>query len=108
MRALATFGQKRPTGMPDVPTASETGGSLKGLHIASWNALAAPAKTPRDVIARLNHELQVALASADLKKKLADLDVEAASSTPEQLAALLAGDIKRWGGVIERAKIPRQ
>lgn len=108
VRALATFGQKRPVGMPEVPTASETGGSLKGLHIASWNALAAPAKTPRDVVGRLHQELQAALASADLKKKLADLDVEAASSTPEQLAALLASDIKRWSGVIERAKIPRQ
>jgi tripartite-type tricarboxylate transporter receptor subunit TctC len=108
IRALATFGEKRPVGMPDVPTAAETGGVLKGLHIASWNALAAPAKTPRDIVMRLNRELQTALGSADLKKKLADLDVEAASSTPEQLAALLASDIKRWGGVIERAKIPKQ
>ena len=108
LRALATFGEKRPAGLPEVPTASESGGALKGLHIASWNALAAPARTPREVVLRLNHELQVALASADLKKRLADLDVDAAASTPEQLAALLASDIKRWSGVIERAKIPKQ
>jgi tripartite-type tricarboxylate transporter receptor subunit TctC len=108
VRALATFGEKRPAGMPDVPTASESGGALKGLHIASWNALAAPAKTPHEVIVRLNRELQAALGSADLKKKLAELDVDAASSTPEQLAGLLASDIKRWSGVIERAKIPKQ
>jgi len=94
--------------MPDVPTASETGGSLQQLHIASWNALAAPAKTPRDIVVRLNRELQAALGSADLRKKLAELDVDAASSTPEQLGGLLASDIKRWSGVIERAKIPKQ
>jgi tripartite-type tricarboxylate transporter receptor subunit TctC len=108
VRALATFGEKRPAGMPDVPTASESGGALKGLHIASWNALAAPAKTPREVIVQLNRELQAALGSAELRKKLAELDVDAAASTPEQLAALLASDIKRWSGVIERARIPKQ
>jgi tripartite-type tricarboxylate transporter receptor subunit TctC len=107
LRALATFGEKRPVGLPDVPTASETGGALKGLQIASWNALAAPAKTPRAIIDRLAHECQVALAGADLKKKLADLSVDAKSSTPQQLASLLDSEIKRWSGVIERAKIPK-
>jgi tripartite-type tricarboxylate transporter receptor subunit TctC len=107
LRALATFGEKRPLGLPDVPTASEAGGALKGLHIASWNALAAPAKTPREIIDRLNRECQAALAGADLKKKLADLSVDAKSSTPQELAALLDSEIKRWSGVIERAKIPR-
>ena len=90
-----------------MPTASELGGSLKGLNIASWNALAAPAKTPKEVIDRLNHECQVALASADLKKKLADLNVDAKHSTPQQLAGLLTSEIKRWSGVIEAAKIPK-
>lgn len=107
LRALATFGEKRPLGLPDVPTASESGGALKGLQVASWNALAAPAKTPRDIIERLNHECQVALASADLKKKLADLNVDARSSSPKQLGDLLSSEIKRWSGVIERAKIPK-
>lgn len=107
LRALATFGEKRPLGLPDVPTASESGGALKGLQVASWNALAAPAKTPREVIERLNQECQVALASADLKKKLADLNVDAKSSSPKQLGDLLSSEIKRWSGVIERAKIPK-
>jgi tripartite-type tricarboxylate transporter receptor subunit TctC len=108
VRALATFGEQRPTGLPEVPTAAETGGALKGLHIASWNALAAPAKTPRDVVDRLNRELQAALAGADLKQKLAELNVDARSSTPEQLRELLASETRRWSGVIERAGIPRQ
>jgi len=107
LRALATFGEQRALGLPDVPTASESGGALKGLHIASWNALAAPAKTPPAVVERLNHECQVALASPELKKKLADLSVESKSSTPQQLSELLASEVRRWSGVIERAKIPR-
>jgi tripartite-type tricarboxylate transporter receptor subunit TctC len=108
VRALATFGEQRPQDLPGVPTASGTGGALKGLHIASWNALAAPARTPREVVDRLNAELKKALASPDLKKKLAELSVEAKSSSPEQLASLLGSEIKRWGGVIERARIPKQ
>lgn len=108
LRALATFGEKRATGLGDVPTAAESGGALASLHVASWNALAAPAKTPPAVISRLNTELRTALASADLKKRLADLNVDARWSSPEDLGKLLAGEIRRWGEVIVRAKIPRQ
>lgn len=108
LRALATFGEKRATGLVEVPTAAETGGALANLHVASWNALAAPAKTPPAVISRLNSELRTALASPELKKRLADLNVDARWSTPEDLGKLLAGEIRRWGEVIVRAKIPRQ
>jgi tripartite-type tricarboxylate transporter receptor subunit TctC len=108
LRALASFCEKRPIGLPQVPTAAESGGALAKLHIASWNALAAPAKTPREIVQRLNHELQVALARPELKKKLADLNVDARWSTPEQLAALLASEIQRWSEVMVRANIPRQ
>ncbi|NNU42576.1 Bug family tripartite tricarboxylate transporter substrate binding protein [Ramlibacter montanisoli] len=108
LRALATFGEKRATGLGDVPTAAESGGALANLHVSSWNALAAPAKTPPAVISRLNTELRTALASPDLKKRLADLNVDARWSTPEDLGRLLAGEIRRWGEVIVRAKIPRQ
>jgi len=108
LRALAVLGEKRPTGLPEVPTASETGGALKGFNVSSWNALAAPAGTPREVIARLNRELQAALAQPGLKQQLADVNVDARASTPEQLGALLASETKRWSDVIAQAKIPRQ
>jgi tripartite-type tricarboxylate transporter receptor subunit TctC len=106
VRALAVTGDKRAAVLPDVPTAKESG--LPTFVASSWNALAAPAKTPRDVIARLNKEINAALNSADVKKKLADLNVEARGSSPEQAAALLASETKRWGDVIVRAKIPTQ
>jgi tripartite-type tricarboxylate transporter receptor subunit TctC len=106
LRALAVTGEKRAAVLPDVPTAKESG--LPTFVASSWNALAAPAKTPKDVIARLNKEIAAALNSPDVKKKLHDLNVEAYSSTPEQAAELLASEIKRWGAVIVRAKIPLQ
>ncbi|MDP1566676.1 MAG: tripartite tricarboxylate transporter substrate binding protein [Polaromonas sp.] len=106
VRALAVTGEKRAAVLPDVPTAKESG--LPTFVASSWNALAAPAKTPNDVIARLNKEITAALNSADVKKKLADLNVEARASSPEQAAALLASETRRWGDVIVRAKIPTQ
>ncbi len=106
VRALAVTGDKRAAVLPEVPTAKESG--LPTFVAASWNALAAPAKTPKDVIARLNKEISAAVNSADVKKKLADLNVEARASSPEQAAALLASETKRWGDVIVRAKIPTQ
>lgn len=106
LRALAVTGEKRAAVLPDVPTAKESG--LPTYVAASWNALAAPAKTPKDVIARLNKEVTAAVNSPDVKKKLHDLNVEARSSSPEQASELLASEIKRWGDVITRAKIPKQ
>ena len=106
LRALAVFGNKRAPSLPDVQTAKEAG--LPTLFAASWNALAAPAKTPKDIVAKLNQATVTALAAPDVKKRLADLGVEASASSPEQLADLLASEIKRWGEVITRANIPRQ
>jgi len=108
LRALATFGDDRPTGLPGIPTAAESGGALATLRVASWNALAAPAKTPTDVVLRLNAELKKALASPDLRRKLADQSVDARWTTPEDLANLLSSEIQRWSSVIAQAKIPRQ
>lgn len=106
VRALAVFGDKRASVLKDVPTAAQSG--LTGFNASSWNALAAPAKTPRDVVARLNREVKAALESPDVKKRLLELNIDAAYSTPEQLATLLAAEIRRWSEVIARAKIPTQ
>ncbi len=106
LRALAVTGDKRAAVLPDVPTARESG--LPSYVASSWNALAAPAKTPRHVIARLNKNVAAAVNAPDVRKKLHDLNVEARSSSPEQAAELLASDIRRWGDVITRAKISTQ
>jgi len=106
LHPLVVMGAKRSVALKDVPTAAESG--LAGFNVASWNALAAPAKTPKDIIARLNKEVLAALNSPDVKKSLLDLNIEASPSTPAQLDELLAAEIKRWSGVIAQAKIPMQ
>ena len=106
IQALAVFGDKRSTVLKDVPTAAQSG--LTNFSAASWNALAAPGKTPKDIVARLNREVKAAIDSPDVKKRLLDLNIDATSSTPEQLANLLNAEIRRWSEVIVRAKIPTQ
>lgn len=106
VRALAVFGDKRSSALKDVPTAAQSG--LAGFNASSWNALAAPGKTPKDIVARLNREVKAALESPDVKKRLLELNIDATYSTPEQLTTLLAAEIRRWSEVIARAKIPTQ
>lgn len=108
LQPLAVLGDKRAPQLPDVPAARESGGSLATFNVSSWNGLSVPAKTPVAAIARLNHEVQVALAKPEVKKKLLDLNLVAQGSTPGQLQERLAADIRRWSEVIAHAKIPRQ
>lgn len=105
VRVLAVMGDTRASQLPDVPTLMQSG--VADFDVSSWNALAAPAKTPKDVIARLNREVQAALNAPDVKKRLYELNVEAKGSTPEQLGKLLQGDIQRWSEVITRAGVPK-
>lgn len=106
LRALAVMGEKRSPALPSVPTVAESG--LKGFNAASWNAIAAPAKTPKEVVERLNRAAQTALKDPGVKKQLLGLHIEARGSSPEQLDQLLHSEIKRWGDVITQANIPRQ
>jgi tripartite-type tricarboxylate transporter receptor subunit TctC len=106
INALAVMGLKRAPSLPNVPTARESG--LSSMNAASWNALAVAAKTPKDIVAKLHDAAEKALASPDVKKRLADLGVEAGASSPEVLGELLNAEIKRWGDVIARANIPKQ
>jgi tripartite-type tricarboxylate transporter receptor subunit TctC len=106
LRALAVTAGKRFPGLPDVPTVIEAG--VAGYDVASWNAMAAPAKTPRAVIDRVNQELRKAIASPDVQKRFAELGVDARTSTPEQLREFFISESARWSRVVEAAKIPKQ
>jgi tripartite-type tricarboxylate transporter receptor subunit TctC len=106
LRALAVLGSKRAPQLPDVPTLQETG--VSGLVATSWNGLAAPAKTPTEIVNRLQKEIAAALANPDVAKRLRELNVEPHASTPAEAAELLASEIKRWGEVIQKAKIAKQ
>lgn len=108
LRPLAVLGAQRAPQLPQVPTVRESGGALASFNVTSWNGLAAPARTPPAVVERLAREVQAALAQADVKQRLQDLNLRAQGSTPAQLSEHLAADVRRWSDVIARARIPRQ
>jgi tripartite-type tricarboxylate transporter receptor subunit TctC len=103
VRALAVSSDQRNPALPDVPTAAQAG--LAGYEVASWNALAAPAGTPPEVMAVLGRAVREAVASAAVRERLGKLGMRVQGSSPAELQALLAGEIQRWGGVIRAAKI---
>jgi len=106
LKPLAVTSEKRFSGLPEVPTVAESG--VPGYQASSWNGIAAPARTPKGVIDRLNREVNAAAAAPDVRKRLQDLGVEARAGTPAALGALLVSEIAKWRAVIERAKIEKQ
>lgn len=107
VRLLGVMGETRPKDMPQIPTVRELSG-LSSFNVSSWNALAAPAKTPKAVVDRLSQELAKILAQPELIQRLAGFNVQAKASTPAQLAQLLDSDIKRWSEVIHKAGLTPQ
>jgi tripartite-type tricarboxylate transporter receptor subunit TctC len=106
LRALAVSAGKRFPGLADVPTVIEAG--VPGYDVASWNAFAAPAKTPPAVIQRVRAELVKALSAPDIQSRLTELGVEPRPSTPEELRAFFVSESQRWTRVVEAARIPKQ
>ena len=105
LRALGVSYSHRFEGLPDVPTIAET---VPGYEATSWNAAAAPAKTPKAVIEKLNHEINVAMAVPEVRKRLIGLGVEPRAGTPQELHDLLVSETAKWKKVIEAAHIPKQ
>ena len=106
VRLLATSSPKRTALLPNLPTVDEAG--VKGYEVVSWNAVAAPKGTPKDVIDTLNKAMHEVLALPDVKAKFEAVGVEPHASTPEELEARLTGDIKKWDAVIVKAGIPKK
>ena len=106
VKVLAITADQRFAGMPDIPTVAESG--VPGFQASSWNAVAAPAKTPQAIVDKLNKEIQIALNSADVKAKLLELGVTARGGSSEDMRKLVASDVEKWGRVIEKARIEKQ
>ncbi|MBI2296164.1 MAG: tripartite tricarboxylate transporter substrate binding protein [Betaproteobacteria bacterium] len=106
VRPLAVLSKERVPALPDVPTAKEAG--VDDFVISIWYGILAPAGTPREIVNRLNSELHKALASADLKQRLAASGVEPLTSTPEQFANHIKSEIVRYAKVIKDAGIKAQ
>ena len=103
MRALAIAAPQRATVASDVPTMTEAG--LPAVEGGPWFGLVAPAGTPRPVIEWLNREARRAFSAADVRDRFVAQGVEFALGSPEDFAAHIATDSKRWGEVIRRAGI---
>lgn len=103
VRALAVSSSRRNPALPEVPTVQQAG--LAGYDVSSWNALAAPAGTPPEVIDRLGRAAHDALALPAVRDKLGQLGMRVQASTPAELQSLLGREIRRWGDVIRRAGI---
>lgn len=99
MRALAVTSARRVDDLPQVPTVAESG--YKGFEAVTWFGVLGPANLPKDIAARLNTEINKALQSPDLQKKLSDQGADVAGSTPEAFGKLVRDDMVRWGKVVK-------
>lgn len=95
---LAVTSAQRSPLMPEVPAIAET---LPGFEIDTWWGLIAPAGTPRDVVAKLNAAFTAALSAPDMKARFAQLMAEPVPTTPEQFAALIQREHRRYEGVVK-------
>jgi tripartite-type tricarboxylate transporter receptor subunit TctC len=103
LRALAVTSAARAAAAPEIPTVAEA--ALPGFEAATWFALVAPAGTPRDIVGRLNTEVQQILAQGEVKQRFADLGMTADTSTPDSLDAYIKSEIGKWSKVIKDADI---
>jgi tripartite-type tricarboxylate transporter receptor subunit TctC len=106
LRALAVMSTRRFPGLPDVPTIVEAG--MPAFQASSWNGVSVRAKTPPEIVARLNKEIVAAVNAPEVQKRMLDLGAVARSTTPEEMRALMIAEIAKWKAVIERANIPKQ
>jgi tripartite-type tricarboxylate transporter receptor subunit TctC len=103
LRGLAVTTKDRVAVVADIPTIAESG--VPGFDVFSWFGFFVPAKTPPDIVARINADTNAALAHASVKPRFEELGATPKGSTPAGLAAFLKSEIDKWGPVIQEAKI---
>ena len=103
LRPLAVATAKRSSALPDVPTIAEA--ALPGFEVTTWFGALAPAKTPKEIVAKLNAEIVRILALPDVRKRLLDSGAEPVGNTPEQMAAQIKKETEEFGKVVRQAKI---
>lgn len=103
LRALAVASPKRLPELPDVPTMAEAG--LPNFNVLSWNGLAAPARTPRPIVDKLNAEVNRILALPEVRKQLQSTGGDPVGGTPEEFAKFVDSEIRQWGAVVKSANV---
>lgn len=99
VRALAVTGAKRVAALPDVPTIAEAG--VTGYNSNAWFGVVAAANTPKDIVAKLNAEINKALTDPEVKEKLVSLGTEPIGGTPEQFTAHVKAEVVKWAKIVE-------
>ena len=103
LRALATTATKRIAGLPDVPTVRELG--FPALELEGWNGVFAPAKTPKDIIERLQREVAAAVRHPDVAKRLIELGADPVGSSSAEQDAILRRQMDQFRAVIREMKL---
>jgi len=106
IRALAVTGPKRLPALPDVPTLAEQG--VPGVDVHFWWGFVGPAGLPKDIVAKLNAEIGLVLADAELKATFAKWSIEATPGTPEAFGAYIAQESRRWREFIAASGLVQQ
>ncbi|MCT9071397.1 Bug family tripartite tricarboxylate transporter substrate binding protein [Cupriavidus gilardii] len=106
VRALAVSTRNRSKALPNVPTAEEQG--LKGYDANTNGGFLAPAGTPKEIVAKLNTEINAALKLPEVRAKLEAAGIEVQGGTPQQYAALIKSDLAKWGKVVKEAGIQQE
>jgi tripartite-type tricarboxylate transporter receptor subunit TctC len=105
LRALGVTTQRRSDVLPDVPAIGE---AIPGYQLVSWQALFAPAKTPREIVSRLQRETAAVLKEPEVREKFQGFGAEPVGNTPEEFAAIFKADVATFGKIVKAAKIPPQ
>ncbi len=101
VRAIAVTSAQRSPAAPNIPTIAESG--LPGFEATSWFALYAPAGLPKDVLARINAEAARVMNLPDVREKLANLGLEVATGSPEQLTSFMQAETTKWARVVKES-----
>jgi tripartite-type tricarboxylate transporter receptor subunit TctC len=103
LRALAVTSDKRHPLLPDVPTTSEAG--VPGVEVTSWQGLMVPAGTPKDIVAKLNAEVNSILGSPEMKARIIEQGFQPVALSVSDTEKFVTTDVQRWAKVIREAKI---
>ena len=103
MKALAVTAKARNPQLPNVPTTAE--GGFPDLVVTSWQAAAAPAKTPREIVAKLNDATVKALRSPEVRERMSQIGFDVVASTPEEFGSFMKQEVERWTEVVKRGGI---
>ncbi|MDB5773217.1 MAG: tripartite tricarboxylate transporter substrate binding protein [Burkholderia sp.] len=101
LRAIALTSAKPSSALPGVPTIAQSGGELANFEASSWFGILAPAGTPKEIVDKLQQEVAKALSSPAVKEKLVAQGADPVGNTPEQFAAHIQAESKKWAKVVK-------